>query len=121
MNTVRPPSPSAPPAPPTAAAPEAPRGRTSLSAADLAALRPHVVTLEDGRLADGGRTEPRSVEEFRTTTGDIEAIFEEHLPAFVAAHAPRPPPGGRFGGPAGGGRGYFGVLCQTVPSSYSTR
>ena len=92
MNTVRPPSPSAPPAPPTAAAPEAPRGRTSLSAADLAALRPHVVTLEDGRLADGGRTEPRSVEEFRTTTGDIEAIFEEHLPAFVAAHAPGPVP-----------------------------
>ena len=92
MNTARPPSPSAPPAPPTAAAPEAPRGGPKLSQAELAALRPHVITLEDGRLADGGRTEPRSVADFRTTTADVDAIFDEHLPAFAAAHEPGPLP-----------------------------
>ena len=92
MNAARPPSPSAPPAPPTAAAPAAPRGGPDLSAAELADLRPHVVTLEDGKLAPGAPSEPRSVGDYRTTTGDIDAIFETHLPAFVATHAPGPVP-----------------------------
>jgi len=92
MNAVRPPSPSAPPSPPTAAAPAAPRGGPDLSAAELADLRPHVITLEDGKLATGAPSEPRDVGAYRTTTGDIDALFETHLPAFVAAHAPGPVP-----------------------------
>ncbi|MGW4931214.1 caspase family protein [Agromyces sp. NPDC004153] len=92
MNAVRPPSPSAPPSPPTAAAPAAPRGGPDLSAAELADLRPHVITLEDGKLATGAPSEPRDVGAYRTTTGDVDAVFETHLPAFIAAHAPGPVP-----------------------------
>ena len=82
MTTVRPPSPSAPPPPSTA--PEAPRGGPTLSAAALAGLRPHVISLEDGKLATGFPVEARTVKDFRTTAGDIDAIFTTHLPAFVA-------------------------------------
>ena len=92
MNAVRPPSPSAPPSPPTAAAPAAPRGGPDLSAAELADLRPHVITLEDGKLATGAPSEPRDVGAYRTTTGDVDAVFATHLPAFIAAHAPGPVP-----------------------------
>lgn len=92
MNAVRPPSPSAPPPPPSAAAPAAPRGGPALSAAALADLKPHLVALEDGKLSPGAPSEARSVGDFRTTTGDIDAIFETHLPAFVAANAPSPVP-----------------------------
>jgi hypothetical protein len=92
MNAIRPPSPSAPPPAPTAAAPLAPRGGPSLTAAQLTALRPHVIALEDGKLAGGSPTEARTVGDFRTTADDIDTIFAEHLPAFVAAHAPGPVP-----------------------------
>lgn len=92
MNAVRPPSPSAPPPPAQAAIPSAARGGPSLSAAQLAALRPHVVALEDGKLATGSPSEARTVGDFRTTAGDIDAIFSEHLPAFIAEHAPGPVP-----------------------------
>lgn len=92
MNAVRPPSPSAPPPPPSAAAPAAARGGPALSAAALADLKPHVVSLEDGKLSTGAPSEARSVGEFRTTAGDIDAIFETHLPAFIAANAPGPVP-----------------------------
>ena len=91
MNAVRPPSPSAPPPPAPAATPSAARG-PSLSAAQLAALRPHVVALEDGKLASGSPSEARTVGDFRTTADDIDAIFSEHLPAFIAEHAPGPVP-----------------------------
>jgi hypothetical protein len=92
MNAVRPPSPSAPPPTPTSSAPLAPRGGPSLSPAQLAALRPHIIALEDGKLAGGAPAEARTVGDFRTTADDIDAIFAEHLPAFVAAHAPGPVP-----------------------------
>lgn len=90
MNAARPPSPSAPP-PPTAG-PSAARGGPSLSAAELAALRPHVIALEDGKLAGGSASEARTVADFRTTADDIDEIFSEHLPAFIAEHAPGPVP-----------------------------
>ena len=92
MNAVRPPSPSAPPPTPTPTAPLAPRGGPSLSASQLARLRPHIIALEDGKLAGGAPTEARTVGDFRTTADDIDAIFAEHLPAFIAAHAPGPVP-----------------------------
>lgn len=94
MNAARPPSPSAPPAPapPTTASPSASRGAKRLSAAQLNALRPHVISLEDGRLAGGAPTAAATVADFRTTAADLDAIFSEHLPAFVAEHAPGPVP-----------------------------
>jgi hypothetical protein len=93
MNAARPPSPSAPPAPapPTTAA-AASRGTKRLSADQLTALRPHVISLEDGRLAGGTPTAAASVADFRTTAADLDAIFSEHLPSFVAEHAPGPVP-----------------------------
>ncbi len=92
MNAARPPSPSAPPAraPPASAA--ATRGAPALSAGELADLRPHVITLEDGRLASGVSAAAASVGDFRTTADDIDAIFATHLPAFIAANAPGPVP-----------------------------
>ncbi|TYL51157.1 SAV_2336 N-terminal domain-related protein [Agromyces mariniharenae] len=58
----------------------------------LADLKPCVVILEDGKLATGAPFESRDVGSFRTTAADIDAIFETHLPAFIAAHAPGPVP-----------------------------
>ena len=92
MNAVRPPSPSAPPPTPTPTTPLAPRGGPSLSPSQLVRLRPHIIALEDGKLAGGSPAEARTVGDFRTTADDIDAIFAEHLPAFIAEHAPGPVP-----------------------------
>ncbi|MCQ9165327.1 MULTISPECIES: hypothetical protein [unclassified Arthrobacter] len=43
----------------------------------LAALRPHVVELQDGKFA--------TTAELNTTPADVDAIFATHLPAFVQA------------------------------------
>jgi len=51
----------------------------------LTELRPHLVNLEMGRLSDDG--------ELTSSTGDVDAIFEEHLPRWlkqVQAVAPKP-------------------------------
>ena len=87
MTGIRPPS----PAPDVRTA--APRGGGhAFTKAELAALRPHVITprrrpsLLDGRR----RSRPRS-RSSRTTAADIEAIFTTHLPDFV--DGPRPGPG----------------------------
>ena len=50
---------------------------SGLSAAELAALRPHLVNLKLGRFSDE--------EEAMTTAADVDAIFEQHLPAALAA------------------------------------
>jgi hypothetical protein len=63
-----------------------------LTPKQLAALRPHVISLTDGKLADGSPAAPKSIDEYRSSTADIRAIFEKHLPAFVADHAPGPVP-----------------------------
>ncbi|RZS65713.1 caspase domain-containing protein [Agromyces ramosus] len=87
MTGIRPPS----PAPEVRTA--APRGGGHAFTKDeLAALRPHVILLDDGGLSSTAVDEPRSVEEFTTTDADVAAIFETHLPAFVAEHAPGPVP-----------------------------
>ncbi|WP_353827202.1 caspase family protein [Agromyces sp. SYSU T0242] len=62
-------------------------GRT-FTAAELEALRPHVILLEDGALSDRQVDAPASVAEFTTTAHDIEEIFRTHLPAFLEEHRP---------------------------------
>jgi hypothetical protein len=51
---------------------------------DLQALKPHLVNLSDGRFSSGGQ--------LRTTPQDVQAIFANHLPEFVAAHGGRDVP-----------------------------
>jgi hypothetical protein len=50
----------------------------TISAAELAALRPHMVNLTRGSLSSTGMA--------TTTVQDVEQIFAQHLPAFVGAH-----------------------------------
>lgn len=54
------------------------------SGIDLQALKPHLVNLSDGRFSSGGQ--------LRTTPEDIAAIFDRHLPDFVAANGGRDVP-----------------------------
>ncbi|MCV2362610.1 caspase family protein [Paucibacter sp. DJ1R-11] len=53
------------------------RGDSGLDPATLAAMRPHLVNLRSGMFSDDG--------EFKSTPGDVDAIFEEHLPRALAA------------------------------------
>lgn len=57
-------------------------GSTGLDAQALAALRPHVVNLVQGRLSDRGT--------FTSTTGDVDAIFDEHLPRWLSSATQSP-------------------------------
>ena len=50
--------------------------RTPISPDLLAELRPHLVDLTRGRLSTGGLA--------TTTAQDVELIFRQHLPEFVA-------------------------------------
>ncbi|WP_175429708.1 peptidoglycan recognition protein family protein [Azospirillum argentinense] len=54
-----------------------PDARRGLEPTDHAALRPHVVNLVQGRFSDDGR--------FTTARGDVDAIFDQHLAAALAA------------------------------------
>jgi hypothetical protein len=60
------------------------RAETDLTAAELRELRPHVVNLSKGAFSESGN--------FATGPADVDAIFAEHLPAFVAAAGGRPVP-----------------------------
>jgi hypothetical protein len=64
------------------ATPSAPRG-SGLSDEELAALKPHVINLRRGQLADG----PAGEGEYFSTAADVEAIFATHLPAFLAGRS----------------------------------
>ncbi len=70
------------------AQPRAPR----LTRAQLKALKPHVITLTDGRLDREATPDPRSEADFATVEADIDAIFSTHLPKFIrsrrGAHVP---------------------------------
>lgn len=55
---------------------------SGLDAAMLAALRPHVVTLHDGRFAGGG--------ELPTTEADVDRIFDRHLVDWQREHPGQP-------------------------------
>lgn len=61
-----------------AAEDEGPGLRALPAGLDLQALKPHLVNLSDGRFSSGGQ--------LRTTPDDIDAIFSNYLPAFVAEH-----------------------------------
>ncbi|GAA3670987.1 hypothetical protein GCM10023081_06650 [Arthrobacter ginkgonis] len=52
---------------------------SGLSPAQLAALRPHIVNLRDGKLATG----PGGEGELYTTLQDLDDLFTRHLPAFT--------------------------------------
>ena len=58
-----------------------------LSPAELKALKPHVITLTDGRLDREGTPDPTSAVNFATVEADIDAIFKTHLPAFIKKQA----------------------------------
>lgn len=49
----------------------------------LEALKPHVISLTDGRLDTVATPRPRTAKEFATVAADIDAIFETHLPSFI--------------------------------------
>lgn len=65
-------------------APTSPRA-AGLTPAQLKALKPHVISLTDGRLDKEATPEPRSVADFATVEADIDAIFSTYLPAFIDA------------------------------------
>ncbi len=50
----------------------------------LVAIHPYVIDIPDGRLAEGPSTPPTSVSDFKTTEADVDAIFEDYLPSFIA-------------------------------------
>lgn len=49
----------------------------------LKALKPHVITLDDGRLGREATPDPQTAKQFSTVEADIDAIFKTHLPAFI--------------------------------------
>ena len=68
------------------------RGAT-LSAAELTALRKHVVHTEDGRLATAASAKPRTVDDFKTTADDVKRMIDVDLGAFVDQQAKKTPAG----------------------------
>lgn len=59
-----------------------PEMSSGLSPAQLAALRPYVVDLQDGKFS--------TTAELNTTPADVDAIFATHLPAFIQARGGGP-------------------------------
>ncbi len=59
----------------TTAATAATQRGSGLSAAQITALKPHVVNLSRGKFSTGG--------EISTTAADVDAIFQDHLPKFA--------------------------------------
>ncbi|KRE31085.1 caspase family protein [Agromyces sp. Soil535] len=77
----------------TSPAPSASRGSSNLTAAQLRALHPHVVNIPDGKLATGPTVLPSSDTDFKTVPADLDALFDTHLPQFIAAqNGQRPVP-----------------------------
>lgn len=68
--------------PTTASAGPTARG-ARLTPEQLKALKPHVITLDDGRLGRAPTPDPQTVDEFATVEADIDAIFKTHLPNFI--------------------------------------
>ena len=64
---------------------------TGLTQEQLVALHPYVIDIPDGKLAEGPPTLPTSVDDFKTVEADVDALFETHLPDFLAGReAPVP-------------------------------
>lgn len=66
------------------AAARATRGDPPLTPRELAELRPHVVNLTQGRFSTTGQ--------FRTSRADVDALFDQYLPAALAAARARGEP-----------------------------
>lgn len=66
--------------------------RASLTKDDLQALKPHVITLTDGRLDKEQTQHPTSVANYATVEADLDDIFSVHLPQFINDHKPGPVP-----------------------------
>jgi hypothetical protein len=63
----------------------------SLTRDQLVAMHPYVIDIPDGKLAEGPSSLPTSVADFKTTKADVDAIFDTHLPSFLAGRdAPVP-------------------------------
>ena len=58
--------------------------KTGLTQEQLVAMHPYVVDIPDGKLAEGAPTLPTSVDDFKTVEADVDALFETHLPDFLA-------------------------------------
>ncbi len=65
---------------------EAARKAPALTRAELQALHPFVVCLEDGKLAEGASTLPTGVDDFVTVKADIDELFATRLPDFIKMH-----------------------------------
>jgi hypothetical protein len=50
---------------------------------ELAAIHPYVLSVPDGRLADGPSTPPTSVQDYRSTRADVDRLFDTVLPTFL--------------------------------------
>lgn len=64
----------------------------ALTEEELRALKPHVITLTDGKLDREGTPHPKSVAHYATAEEDLDDIFTTHLPHFIADHLPGPVP-----------------------------
>lgn len=62
------------------------RKAPALTREELRLIHPHVVCMEDGRLAEGASTLPTDVDDFRTVKADIDDLFETRLPDFITMH-----------------------------------
>ncbi len=50
---------------------------------ELVAIHPYVLSVPDGRLADGPSTLPTSVQDYRSTRADVDRLFDTVLPTFL--------------------------------------
>jgi hypothetical protein len=57
---------------------------TGLTRDQLVAMHPYVIDIPDGRLAPGPPALPTTVDDFKTTKADVDAIFDTYLPSYLA-------------------------------------
>ena len=64
---------------------------TDLTRDQLVAIHPYVIDIPNGKLAEGPPALPTSVDDFKTTKEDVDAIFSDYLPAYLSGRdAPVP-------------------------------
>jgi hypothetical protein len=68
------------------------RKAPALTRDQLRTIHPHVISTEDGKLAEGASSLPTGVDDFRTVRADIDDLFANRLPAFIAAQGGGPVP-----------------------------
>lgn len=68
------------------------RKAPALTRDQLRTIHPHVISTEDGKLAEGASSLPTGVDDFRTVRADIDDLFATRLPAFIDAQGGGPVP-----------------------------